>query len=155
GTKIYGQGFTFDDTDADGVASPLDEMRRVIAEDAANADVIFPYVGWQEIANHPAQAHHRFVINFGERPEDECRRRWPALMTIVEERVKPERMKNKRESRRTKWWLFGETTPGLFRALAEHGRVLVTSCSATPHLALAFQPANKVFAHSLAVLTLD
>lgn len=155
GTKIYGQGFTFDDADSDGVASPLAEMHRLIAQDPANGEVIFPYIGWQEVANDPTQNHRRWVINFGERSEDECRRRWPALMDVAEARVRPERMKNNREARKAKWWLFGETTPGLFRALGEHDRVLVTSCSATPHFALAFQPANRVFAHSLAILTLD
>lgn len=155
GSYVLGMGFTFDDTDTKGVASPLHEMRRLIAKHPPNGEVIVPYIGWREVANDPSQDHHRFVMNFGERSEDECRRRWPDLMEIVEARVKPERMKSKRERRRKRWWQFGETTPSLFRALAQHDRVLVTSCSATPHFAVAFQPANKVFAHSLGVVALD
>ena len=33
--------------------------------------------------------------------------------------------------------------------------MLVTSCSATPHFGLPFQPADRVFAHSLAVIVAD
>ena len=42
GSFVLGMGFTFDDTDTQGVASPLVEMRRLIAEDPRNGDVILP-----------------------------------------------------------------------------------------------------------------
>ena len=59
-------GFTFDDTDTKGVATPLAEMRRLIAKDPRNAEVIFPYIGGEEVNDSPTHAHHRYVINFGE-----------------------------------------------------------------------------------------
>ena len=64
GSKVYGQGFLFDDTDTKNVASPLAEMRRLIAQDPHNQDVIFPYIGGQEVNTSPTHAHHRYVINF-------------------------------------------------------------------------------------------
>ena len=70
--------------------------------------MIFPYIGGEEVNTSPTHAHHRYVINFGERSEAECRRRWPDLMAIVEERVKPERMKVNRQVRRDRWWQFGD-----------------------------------------------
>ena len=61
-------GFSFDDTDKKGVATPLAEMHRLINEEPENAKVIFPYIGGEEVNTSPTHAHHRYVINFGELP---------------------------------------------------------------------------------------
>ena len=76
GSIVLGMGFTFDDTDTKGVASSLAEMRRLIDEDPKNAEVIFPYIGGQEVNNHPRHEHHRYVINF---------RDWPLMRADVGE----------------------------------------------------------------------
>ncbi len=68
GSIVLGMGFTFDDTDTKGVASPLSEMRRLIEKDPKNAEVIFPYIGGQEVNNHPRHEHHRYVISFWDYP---------------------------------------------------------------------------------------
>ena len=68
GSKIYGQGFTFDDTDKKGIASPLAEMRRLFHKDARNRKVVFPYIGGEEVNTSPTHAHHRYVINFKDYP---------------------------------------------------------------------------------------
>lgn len=124
GSYVLGMGFTFDDTDTKGVATPIAEMERLVREDSANAEVIFPYIGGEEVNANPIHAHHRFVINFGERGEDECWRRWPKLMAIVEEKVRPERMRNNREAYRRYWWQYGEKRVDLCHAIAELERVL-------------------------------
>ena len=61
-------GFTFDDSDKKGVATPLSEMRRLIAQDPRNQEVIFPYIGGEEINTSPTHAHHRYIINFRDFP---------------------------------------------------------------------------------------
>ena len=61
-------GFTFDDTDTKGVASPLAERRRLIAADPRNEEAIFPYIGGEEVNTSPTHAHHRYVINFRDYP---------------------------------------------------------------------------------------
>ena len=96
GSIVLGMGFTFDDSgpaddDTPGIPSPIATMERLIAENPKNAEVIFPYIGGEEVNSSPTHAHHRYVINFGERSEEECRREWPELMAIVERKVKPER----------------------------------------------------------------
>ena len=68
GSIVLGMGFTFDDTDKKGVATPLAEMRRLIADNPRNSEVIFPYIGGQEVNNSPTHAHHRYVINFHDWP---------------------------------------------------------------------------------------
>ena len=106
GSYVLGMGFTFDDTDTKGVANSLSDMHRLIAENPRNQEVIFPYIGGEEVNTNPTHAHHRYVINFGERSEEECRHNWPELMTIVEARVKPERLLNNRGGYRRYWWQF-------------------------------------------------
>ena len=68
GSYILGMGFTFDDTDTKGVASPIADMHRLIAKDQRNAERILPYLGGEEVNNSPAQMHDRYVINFGDFP---------------------------------------------------------------------------------------
>jgi hypothetical protein len=73
GCKISGPGFLFENTDMKGVATPLAEMQRLIEKKPCNQEVIFPYIGGEEVNTSPTHAHHRYVINFGERSEEECR----------------------------------------------------------------------------------
>ncbi|WP_199247050.1 Eco57I restriction-modification methylase domain-containing protein [[Phormidium] sp. ETS-05] len=152
GSYVLGMGFTFDDSNPE--ATPIAEMHRLIAKDARNGERIFPYIGGEEVNSSPTHAHHRYVINFGEMSEAEARE-WPDLMAIVEEKVKPARLAQKREIRSRYWWRFGETTPALFRAIAQCDRVLAIPCGATVYVAFAFLPANMVFSHALAVFALE
>ena len=68
GSIVLGMGFTFDDTDKKGVATPLAEMRRLIEENSLNEEAIFPYIGGEEVNTSPTHAHHRYVINFRDYP---------------------------------------------------------------------------------------
>ncbi len=68
GSIVLGMGFTFDDADRRGVATPLAEMRRLIAENPRNREVIFPYIGGEEVNTSPTHAYHRHVINFRDWP---------------------------------------------------------------------------------------
>ncbi len=65
---LRGMGFTFDDTHTKGVASPLSEMHHLIEQNPRNREVIFPYIGGQEVNSSPTHAHHRYVINFEDYP---------------------------------------------------------------------------------------
>ncbi|MGC8551526.1 MAG: Eco57I restriction-modification methylase domain-containing protein, partial [Phycisphaerae bacterium] len=53
GSILLGMGFTFDDTDKKGIASPIAEMHRLITKDPRNAQRIFPYIGGEEICTSP------------------------------------------------------------------------------------------------------
>ena len=180
GSIVLGMGFTFDNTDKKGVASPLAEMQRLIEADPRNRDVIFPYIGGEEVNTSPTQAHHRYVINFRDYPlrredlgetwhsADAERRRkwlreaivpldypgpvamdWPELMSIVEERVKPDRMKLgdnvDARRRKEKWWLWGRYTPALISAISTLERVLFHGFTCQ-HLQFAVLPQAMVHA---------
>ena len=146
-------GFTFDDTDTKGVATPLAEMRRLLVRDPRNQEVIFPYIGGQEVNTSPTHGHHRYVINFGERSEEECRQRWPDLMTIVEKKVMPERItKDARKYPRmvNDWWKFWNSRPMLHGAITGLERVLVIS-QISKHLAFEFYATDFTFSHNCIV----
>ena len=79
GSIVLGMGFTFDDTDKKGVASPLAQLQRLIALNPKNNDVIFPYIGGEELNSSATHAHHRFIINFWDYPlrkDPNPRRSW-------------------------------------------------------------------------------
>jgi hypothetical protein len=150
GSIVLGMGFTFDDTDSKGVATSLTEMRRLIEKDPRNAEVIFPYIGGEEVNTSPRHAHHRYVINFNERSEGECRRRWPELTAIVEAKVKPERMAQNDRGAKEKWWQFIRPRPELHAAIAGLERVLVIA-RLGQHGSFTFLPAGTVFSEQLIV----
>ena len=288
GSIVLGMGFTFDDTDRKGVASPLAEMRRLMEKDSRNREVIFPYIGGEEVNTSPTHAHHRYVINFRDWPlrredggqlqadigrvwedagelrediggsrqgvgelradaddqrrrhpsrredggesegvgkswaevddrrrrypshredigesegvgeawtdagdrrrryplhredggeswadADEKRRRelrrqpivphdypepvaadWPDLLAIVEEKVKPERLREKRETRRKRWWQFGDRQPALQTAIDGLERVLVIS-RVSEHAGIGFLRSGAVYSDRLIVFPFE
>jgi hypothetical protein len=142
GTKVYGNGF---------VLSP-EERDELIEVDAKNAERIFPYIGGQELNTSPTQEHDRHVIDFGDMSLEDAGR-WPDLLRIVQQKVKPERDKNKREARKKYWWKFGERATGLYLTARHLDRCLACS-NVSKHSVFAFQPTDRVFAHTLIVFTL-
>jgi hypothetical protein len=148
GSIVLGMGFTFDDSNPD--ATTIVEMRQLIEKEPRNHERIFPYIGGEEVNSSPTHAHNRYVINFGELSEEEARE-WPDLMSIVKEKVKPERMRNNREGYKRYWWQHGEKRIDLFKAIEQLDRVLVTNCGATTYISFSFQPARMVFANTLAI----
>jgi hypothetical protein len=57
---------------------------------------------------------------------EQLRTEHPAIYQWLQEKVKPERDQNNRESRRKSWWLFGETNPKLRKQLAGLPRYIAT-----------------------------
>jgi hypothetical protein len=154
GSYVLGMGFTFDDMVEDGGATSIAEMQRLIDEHPFNAECIFPYIGGEEVNTSPRHAHHRYVINFGARGEEECRRHWPDLMTIVEAKVKPDRMKNNREGYRRYWWQHGEKRVELYAAIAGLERVLVCGIVSNK-IQFTFLPSGMVYSKNLAVFPFE
>ena len=104
GSIVLGMGFTFDDSSVE--ATPIAEMERLIGANPKNQERIFPYIGGSEVNSSPTHAHHRYVIDFFDRSEEESWK-WPDLMQIVEDKVKPIRDVQKRDALRERWWQYG------------------------------------------------
>lgn len=143
GTYVLGMGF---------VLTP-EERDALIAKDPHNGERIFPYLGGEEVNTSPTQSHSRHVISFGQMSLDEAER-WPDLIGIVREKVKPERDRVKRDAHRKYWWHYADKRPALYAAIAPLERCLVTAI-VSKHLIFSFQPTNRVFSHKLYVFPLD
>lgn len=146
GSKIYGQGFVVTE----------DEATQFANDNGSNRQIIRPYLGGDEINSHPLQLPDRHVINFQERSLDEAGR-WPQLLRLVRERVKPERDKVRDnadgEHLKKYWWRFFRPQPNLYRALSSLPRCLAASIH-SKHWLLAFEPTDIVFSHATYVFPL-
>jgi hypothetical protein len=153
GYYVHGMGFTFDDSDTEGVTSSIATMHELIASNPNNAERIFPFIGGEEVNDSPTHAHRRFIINFGEMNEAEARK-WPDLMKILEVKVLPERQTAKNERIRREWWLYEYRAPELIRTSRGLSRVLVCPIISNK-LSFTFLPASTVFSHKLTVFPFD
>ena len=163
GSIVLGMGFTFDNSgDADsftpGIPIPISIMEKLISDNPKNSEVIFPYIGGNEVNSRPKHDHHRFVIDFRDRKEEECWANWPEIMKLVEKKVKPvrqERKSNGQYKQRSplpeKWWIHAEKRPELYKTINNCERVLVTNAQASQHYSQVFLSKNCVFANSLNV----
>ena len=147
GSIVLGMGF---------VLTP-EERKDLIRKNPANGKVIFPYLGGEEVNTSPTQDFDRYVINFGEMTLEEAGR-WPDLLRIVREKVKPERdrLRDTADGRRLResWWRYCRTRPELKAALARTRRCLVISRH-TKHLSFSFQPSSRIFSEAAYVFVLE
>jgi hypothetical protein len=125
-------------------------MHQLIHNNPRNRERILPYLGGEELNDSPTLSNHRYVICFEEMSEKEAWR-WPDLMNLVKEKVKPQRELVKRAHCRENWWQFEHWRKDLQRAIQPLPRTLVVAQTSNS-LAFAFQPTNLVFAHTLIVL---
>jgi len=101
----------------EGFILSVDEATAILARSEANyRDVVRPYLVGEDIAESPRQEPRRWIIDFGHRPL-EVAMKYPAALSIVRERVKPLRARNKDRFRREHWWLFGRPYTAVRSAL--------------------------------------
>jgi hypothetical protein len=143
GTYVLGMGFTLSPGERDAL----------VKQNHRNAERIFPYLGGKEVNSSPTQDFDRHVISFGQMELEEAAR-WPDLLAIVREKVKPERDKVRRDAHRKYWWHFADKRPALYTALEGKKRCLVTAI-VSKHLLFSFQPADRIYSHKLNVFPLE
>jgi hypothetical protein len=147
GAIIQGAGF---------VLSP-EERDALVKRDKRNGERTFPYLGGQEINSAPDQGFDRYVISFGDMSLEQAAQ-WPDLLGIVRDRVKPERDKLRDDQAtarvaKARWWRFWATRTERLAAIAPLRRCLVNS-QVSKHLLFAWQPTDRLFAHTLYVYPL-
>lgn len=145
GSKVWGAGFVFE-ADPSGGSSSLEDMNRIVQSEPVSRDVIFPFMGGEEFNASPTQSANRFVIDFGERTQEEARR-YPLLYRLVEERVRPVRLVNKQRNYRENWWLHVTRAPEATAYVRQHGRLLALA-QVSKHLGVAFVSAGVVLANT-------
>lgn len=135
GSYVLGMGF---------VLTP-EEREALVARNRRNSERIFPYLGGEEVNSNPDQGFDRYVINFGQMELSEAER-WPDLLKIVRDKVKPER--DRSSHARAKWWHFERPRDELYDAIRPLARCLVTAI-VSKHLIFSFQPTNRIFSHKI------
>ncbi|MDP3154124.1 MAG: N-6 DNA methylase [Archangium sp.] len=143
GSTVLGMGF---------VLSPS-SRQQLIAKDQRNADRIFRYVGGEEMNSDPDPSLERYVINFEHMELTEAER-WPDLLSIVRQLVRPERERQKDKLAKEYWWRFTRPRPELYAALRPLNRSLALS-AVSKHLVPNWRPARRVFSHSCFVFPLE
>ncbi len=146
GSKLYGQGFLFDDRDSD--STPVSVMKAILEKEPESAKVIRPYVGGKEV--NSGAGNGRWVIDFGEMTESEARK-YRAVWKIVEERLPASRAMAPKQVQSTPfWWFFNRRTEQYLRARILT-RVLVRSAVSEYHVFRWFSP-HVVFSHNVFIL---
>ncbi|MCP3061074.1 N-6 DNA methylase [Myxococcus sp. K38C18041901] len=143
GCTVLGMGF---------VLSP-EQRAALVAKSPRNVERIFRYVGGEEINSDPKPSLERYVINFGQMALQEAER-WPELLRIARELVKPERDKTKDRGARQFWWQFSRSRPELQEALRKSERCLAISI-VSKHLVFDWRPTGVVFSNTAAVFVLS
>jgi hypothetical protein len=87
-----------------------------------NSDVIRPWVNGKDLTT---RLRNMWIIDFGEMTVEEAAL-YELPFEYVRQRVRPMRLRGRREGRAARWWLLGETVPALRRALAGLDRFICT-----------------------------
>jgi len=151
-----GKAFIGDFVRGIGFVLEPDEAEALIARDPRNADCLFPYLNGEDLNSHPEQQPSRWVICFHDWDLERAKR-YPDLLRIVEERVKPERERlrgpgDKRN--REYWWQFGAYRAGMRQAIAPLRRVLVRSRVSELH-SMAFVAKGWIYSDQTIVFAFD
>lgn len=146
GSKLYGQGFLFDDNDSG--ATPTAVMKSIASRTPGSRALIRPYIGGKEV--NSSSALGRWAIDFAEMTEAEARRH-PALWDIVAGRLPASRAHAPKQVQATPfWWYFNRRTEQYKRA-RELRRVLVRSAVSEHHVFRWHSP-HVVFSHNVFIL---
>ncbi len=87
-----------------------------------NADVIKPTANARDIVNRPSNT---WLIDFAEMPLESAKQ-YEAPFDYVVQNVKPIRDNNRRVRTRMRWWIHGESCPGMRNALVNLERFICT-----------------------------
>ena len=128
-----------------------------LAKTPRNLECLKPLLGGEEINTSPTQSHHRYAIDFGTRTIDEARA-YPELLNLVEERVKPDRYRQKDHGPgahgKKFWWQYALRSDPLYEAIREMNVCIVTART-TAHLSFSMQSVDQVFPESTVVIAFD
>lgn len=149
GCDLKSQGFLFDDADEE--ASPLAEMRALLQKNEGDSSLIHPYLGGEELNSSPTQEPHRFAVDLNHLREDELELHQP-LVGFVRTRVTRDRARKSEDVANHPFWRYWRARPELRAASVNCTRVLANS-QVSAHHAFAWQPTDRVFAHTLNVFT--
>jgi hypothetical protein len=153
GSKIYGQGFLFDDHDVK--ASPLSLLQEIKKHHPIEVQRVFPYIVGEDLNKSPQHSSIRFVIQLSDLETEREVQDFPALYRIVKEKVYPERMKlganpNNVPLRR-RWWAYQAHRPELYKTIRSLSKVICAS-RVSPHMSFCMIEPDVIFSEAVVVI---
>ena len=162
GSIVLGMGFIINKREVD----------ELLKQDRKYSDVIYPYLTGKDINGRWDFFSDSYAINFFDWPLDRTTKEgsaakctaadYPLALKIVEERVKPERIRIDengnyvlRRPLPQKWWIYGEKRPALYAQLRTLKWSMCVATAATKYLAFAIINRPVVFSHSLSIVASD
>lgn len=143
GSKNRGKGFFIS----------MEQARRLLAQDARNADVVIPILSGGEITDIPDQSPQRYAIFFGDW-EIERAMQYRAPFELLQQRVSKERS-SKVDTRLNKnWWRFERPRVDLYESIRTLRRCFA-ACATAKYLNFVARPTDHLFTQGAKVFTTD
>ena len=149
-----------------GFVLTLQEGQKLIEKNSLNQDVVFPYLNGDDLNSTADQSASRFIINFFDwaldEKHDDLRKPkvhsyaadYPDCLSIVQEKVKPQREKSKDKSLRSKWWLYERARLDLYDSIIGFKRVIVAA-QTSKFLSISFASTGIIYSNTAIVIALD
>ncbi len=118
-----------------------------------NKEVLLPFLNGDELNNLPQISPSKYAISFRDWSLAKAGE-YPELLRILEERVKPERLKQKDAGGHEYWWRFLRPRPELYARISQLPACIV-STKTTKHLCFTRTQATATFSQSLNIFTTD
>lgn len=144
GSYVLGSGF---------ILSEL-EANEIISRDAKSRDVIHKFLVADDINSSVNQTPSRYIINFYDWSEKYCSENYPTCFKIIQDLVKPEREKVKRDTYKNNWWLYAEKGINLYKTIKPLKRYLVVPLT-TKYLSFSFIEEKMVISHAAGAIAFD
>ena len=148
------QGISFIGTQKSGAFDLPDNAAQVMLalggnpNNRPNSDVIKRWINATDVTRSP---RNMWVIDFGVDMSMEQASEYEAPFEYIKQHIKSQRDKVRRKNHREKWWLFGETRPGMRATLNSLSRYIVTPM-VSKHRIFAWIPINVIPENLLVVI---
>ncbi len=145
GSVLFGNNFVIGESEA----------QALLAVSPRSSDVLFPYLNGDDVNTAPDHTATRWAINFFTWPLEQAEA-YPECLSVVRERVLPERLPNARKYPQLvkNWWQYWRPRSELYSAIKGFERVIVMALTSKTVLPV-FVPAASVFSHALGVFVTD
>jgi hypothetical protein len=118
GVKLHGKAFSVTAAEARSLGLGKHDVLQIFVR---------PYRNGKDLTGRTeAEITDKYVIDLFGLTERDVRQRFPEIYQYLLRKVKPEREKNRRDSYRHNWWIFGEPRRELRPALRDIVRYIVT-----------------------------
>jgi hypothetical protein len=154
GSNILGKGFVLEQDEADAL----------ISKEPRSGEIIRKFLRGEDFVDSVTQEAKKLIIDFGGMPlsmgtvppnySGSVAEDYSECLSLIIEKVKPERVLQKRKPYRERWWQYAERCTSLYSAISDLSRVIFQP-SPSKHLAFCFVDADQVFSGPHTVIAAD